>query len=187
MKKYPKYIEVNGERFSINTDFRIALECEKISRDNSIGEYEKMCAIVYKLFGERAIQDHSLIFEFFSLAVKYLKCGKEEVKIEDDGKEPSLDFEQDEGYIKASFMSDYRIDLDEANLHFWQFYDLMQGLTESSVLNRVRSIREEPLAGKKGKDLEEWRKRKKQVALKHNKTDYELEMDKLWEKQMKKE
>ena len=37
---------------------------------------------------------------------------------------------------------DYKIDLDEVDLHFWQFYDLMQGLTESSVLNRVRSIRE---------------------------------------------
>lgn len=187
MKRYPKFVEVNGNKIPINTDFRIALQCEKIAKDTSIGEYEKMCAIVYKLFGEEAIKDHSLIFEFFNLAIKYLKCGKEEISNEDNNKEESLDFEQDEGYIKASFMSDYRIDLDEVDLHFWQFYDLMQGLTESSVLNRVRSIREEPLAGKKGKELEEWRKRKRQVALKHKKTAEELEMDKLWEKQMKKE
>ena len=187
MRRYPKFVEVQGKLFPINTDFRIALQCEKIARDTSVGEYEKMCAIVYKLFGKEAIKDHSLIFEFFYLAIKYLKCGKEESSNEDDGKEPSLDFEQDEGYIKASFMSDYKIDLDEVNLHFWQFYDLMQGLTESSVLNRVRSIREEPLAGKKGKELEEWRKRKRQVALKHKKTEEELKMDELWEKQMKKE
>ena len=187
MKKYPRFIEVNGKQYAINTDFRIALECEKIARDISIGEYEKMCAIVYKLFGEEALEDHSLIFDFFDLAIKYLKCGKEIDTTEKDDKEPSLDFEQDEGYIKASFMSDYRIDLDEVNLHFWQFYDLMQGLTQESVLNRVRSIREEPLTNKKGKDLEEWRKRKKAVALKHIKTSYELEMDKKWEEQMKKE
>lgn len=187
MKKYPRYVEVNGEKFPINTDFRIALECEQISRDTSIGEYEKMLAIIYKLFGEKALNDHTLVFEFFNLAVKYLKCGKENTQNEDDGKEPSLDFEQDEGYIKASFMSDYGIDLDEVDLHFWQFYDLMQGLTENSILNRVRSIREEPLAGKKGKELEEWKKRKKQVALKHKKTVEELEMDELWERQMKKE
>lgn len=187
MKKYPKYIEVRGKQFLINTDFRIALQCENIARDTSIGEYEKMCAIVYKLFGEETIQDHSLIFEFFNLAIKYLKCGKEETQDKGNDKEPSLDFEQDEGYIKASFMSDYRIDLDEVNLHFWQFYDLMQGLTETSVLNRVRSIREEPLSDKKGKELDKWIERKKQVALKHKKTDFEKEMDELWEKQMKKE
>ena len=120
------------------------------------------------------------------MCIKYLHCGKEFEELNND-EEPSMDFEQDQGYIKASFMSDYRIDLDEVQIHWWCFCDLMRGLTENSVLNRVRYVREEPLTGKKGKDLENWVKRKKSVELKRKKTSYELEMDKKWEEQMKKE
>lgn len=187
MKNYPKYIELNGNKYPINTDFRIALECETICRREDIGEYEKVLAIVYKLFGEKAIEDHRLVFSFFDLAITYLKCGKNEIEEDLSNKEPSMDFEQDQGYIKASFMSDYGIDLDKVEMHFWQFYDLLQGLTETSVLNRVRSIREEPLSGKKGKVLEDLKKAKKQVALKHKKTKFEKELDKLWETKMRKE
>jgi len=49
----PKYVKVDGELYEINTDFRVALECENISRDKKIGDYERGLAIIYKLFGER--------------------------------------------------------------------------------------------------------------------------------------
>lgn len=187
MKRYPKYIELCGKKYEINTDFRVALDCEIISRRDDIGEYEKMMAIVFKLFGEKAIEDHRLIFAFFDLAIKYLKCGKDDEENNTCEKVPSMDFDQDQGYIKASFMSDYGIDLDKVEMHFWQFYDLLQGLTETSILNRVRSIREEPLSGKNGKSLENLKKAKEQVALKTKKTCTEKELDKLWESKMRKE
>ena len=97
-----------------------------------------------------------------------------------------MSFKQDNGYIKASFMSDYKIDLDKVEMHWWQFFDLLQGLTENSVLNRVRSIREESMSGKKGKEREKWEKLKSQVELKHEKTSYEKDMDKYWEEELKK-
>ena len=37
----------------------------------------------------------------------------------------------------------------------------------------------------KGKEREKWEKAKKQVALKHEKTEKELELDKYWEEQLK--
>jgi len=49
----PKYVKVDGELYEINTDFRVALECENISRDKKIGDYERGLAIIYKLFGDR--------------------------------------------------------------------------------------------------------------------------------------
>ena len=110
------------------------------------------------------------------------RCGKE---IRDVDKEPSMDFKQDTGYIKASFMSDYKLDINNIELHWWLFCDLLQGLTEDSVLSRVRMIREEPLSGKKGKELEKWIEAKSQVELKYPKTQKEKELDEYWEKQMK--
>lgn len=185
MNKYPIYIEVNGEKYEINTDFRVALECDAIARDEGIGEYEKILAIIYKLFGEKALDNKDYLEDFLKLAVKYLRCGKDDEELENN-KEPSMDFEQDSGYIRASFMSDYNKDLGKEDMHWWEFNDLLQGLTENAVLNRVRYIREESLSGKKGKELEKWIEMKKQVALKRKKTEREEQLDKIWEEQMKK-
>lgn len=185
MNNYPKYIEVKGIRYPINTDFRIALECEEIVKSD-IGDYEKALAVIYKLFGEKALNDFDNQEEILNLAVKYLWCGKsKEGLINDD--EPSMDFKQDEGYIKASFRSDYQIDLDNEKMHWWEFNDLLGGFTENSIINRVRYVREEPLKDKKGEELQRWLKMKAQVALKQEKTKEQKELDILWEKKMKKE
>lgn len=185
MNKYPKYIEVQGEKYPINTDFRVALECDSISRDYSIGDYEKILAIIYKLLGDKGLKDRENHEQLFKLCEKYLQCNKKYEDDDDDFEEPSMDFKQDEGYIKASFMSDYHINLDEIKMHWWEFNDLLCGLTEDTVLNRVRFIREESLDDKKDKELTRWKKMKKRVALKHEKTIEEQEMDDLFESQMR--
>lgn len=52
----PQYVKVDDKLYKINTDFRIALECDEIARDTSIGELERPMAIIYKLFGEERIR-----------------------------------------------------------------------------------------------------------------------------------
>ena len=52
----PQYVKVDDKLYKINTDFRIALECNNIAEDTSIGEYERALAIIYKLFGEERIR-----------------------------------------------------------------------------------------------------------------------------------
>ena len=185
MNKYPKFIEVNSTKYEINTDFRVALKCDEIVRDENICEYEKVLAIIYLLLGDKGLKDEQNHDKMIKPLIKYLRCGKE---LEDTNQEsePSMDFKQDTGYIKASFMSDYGIELDNVKMHWWAFFDLLNGLTENSVLNRVRMIREESLSGKKGKELEKWQKMKKQVELKREKTEKEKELDKYWEQILKK-
>jgi len=52
----PQYVKVDDKLYKVNTDFRIALECNKIAEDKTIGEYERALAIIYKLFGEERIR-----------------------------------------------------------------------------------------------------------------------------------
>ena len=185
MNKYPEWLQVGDKKYKINTSFRIALRCDEIFRDESICDYEKTLAIIYLLLGEEAMKDMEHQEKIIKLLTKYLRCGNTLEEIE-EVEEPSMDFKQDAGRIKTSFMSDYQIDLDSTDMHWWKFHDMLEGLTDDSVLSRVRMIREEPLAGKKGKERKKWEKAKKQVALKHEKTQKEKEMDKWWEEQMKK-
>jgi hypothetical protein len=83
-------------------------------------------------------------------------------------------------YIEASFMSDYNIDLTQAEMHWWKFYKLMNGLSNSEmgnccVLNRVRNLRNFDTKDiKDPKELAKINEAKKQVALKKKVVHKEL-------------
>jgi hypothetical protein len=167
---YPKYVEIDDKRYKINTDFRIAIECQDISTNEEIGDFERAMAIIYKLFGDEGIDAPEHYEKLLKLAVKYLSCGKEVDNKTNE--EPDMDFIQDMDYIEASFMSDYNIDLSSTEMHWWKFYKLINGLSNSEmgnccVLNRVRNLRTFDTKDiKDPKEFEKIKKAKEQVALK---------------------
>ena len=74
---YPTSIEVNGKKYQINTDFRVAIRCEQVATDYNISNNERALAIIYLLFGEKALNDVDNYEQFLILAKKFLGCGKE--------------------------------------------------------------------------------------------------------------
>ena len=177
MSNYPEYVKIGNKRYKINTDFRVAIECQSIATDKSIGDFERALAIIYKLFGDDGIKNTENYDKLLELATKFLSCGKE---VKSSNEEPDMDFVQDMDYIEASFMSDYNIDLQSIEMHWWKFYNLINGLSNSEmgsccVLNRVRNLRTYDTKDiKDQKTLEKIRKAKEQVALKKNVTKKEL-------------
>lgn len=165
----PEYVKIGDKKYRINTDFRIALECNKIAQDNSINDIERAMAIIYLLFGEEGLNDTENHSELIRLATKYLCLGKEPEK---SNEEPDMDFEQDMDYIETSFMSDYGIDLSNTKMHWWKFYNLINGLSNSElgnccVLNRVRNLRRfDPSTIKDAKERKKIIDAQKSVALK---------------------
>lgn len=171
--KYPEYAEIDSKRYKINTDFRVAIECNRIAEDETIGDYERVLAVIYTLFGEEGINTPEHYEKLLEMAKKYLSCGKElETRKQE---EPDMDYIQDMDYIEASFMSDYRMDLSNIELHWWKFCNLMNGLSNSElgnscILNRIRNIRTMDLSQiKDKKEREKLAKLKKEFALKKNK------------------
>ena len=134
--RYPEYAEVKGKKYKINTDYRVALRCFEVIEDTSISDQERALAVVFLLFGEVPMEDMG---EFLRIAGDYLRCGEKETSQE--AKERDMDFNADEKYIVASFMSDYRIDLSSVDMHFWQYIQLIQGFTENAIMSRIRDIR----------------------------------------------
>ena len=142
----PEYVKVDNKLYKINTDFRIALECNKIAEDTSIGEFERAMAIIYKLFGEDGLncENQNKLLE---LGMKYLLLGREknELKNEPHNKY-ELDFNKCIGLIKSSFKFDYKYDPYELKyLHWYNFYNDLENLSTSEfgnccVLNRITSI-----------------------------------------------
>ena len=167
----PEYVKIGDKKYKINTDFRIALECNKIAQDNSISDIERALAIIYKLYGDEGLNDTENHSELLRLATKYLGLGKE---VEKSNEEPDMDFEQDMDYIETSFMSDYGIDLSKEKMHWWKFYNLINGLSNSElgnccVLNRVRNLRRfDATTIKDSKERQRIIQAQKSVALKKN-------------------
>lgn len=179
--KYPEYVRVNNKEYKINTDFKTAIECNRIAEDDTIGDFERCLAIIYTLFGEEALEDTQNYEKLLELAKKYLSCGKE-IKVKQNEK-PDMDFIYDYGLIWASFMSDYKIDIDETEMHWWKFFELVNGLSNSElgnscILNKIRAGRnydpKEIKDNKKRQEFIEWQKsialpKKKKVVTREQK------------------
>ena len=162
--RYPEYAKVGEKLYKIDTDFRTALKCQKIAQSNVRNE-ERALAVIYLLFGDEGLENIDDLKELMEKAIYYLSCGKES---DGNSSEPDMDFEQDEAYIKASFYTDYGIpNIYDTNMHWWEFMDLINGLKEDCVLNRVREIRNYDLSQiKDPKARAQILKQKEAVALK---------------------
>ena len=142
----PQYVKVDNKLYKINTDFRVALECNNIAEDKTIGEYERALAIIYKLFGEDGL-DCENQNKLLELGMKYLLLGRDKKELKNENKEKyELDFNKCIGLIKASFKFDYKYDPYELEyLHWYDFYNDLESLSTSEfgnccILNRITSI-----------------------------------------------
>ena len=159
----PEYVKVDDKLYKINTDFRVAIECNDIAKDKTISDYERALAIIYKLFGKDGLACKSQN-KLLELGIKYISLGdnKKSLKNNSDDKF-KLDFTKSKGIIRSSFKFDYNYDPYELEyLHWYDFYNDLENLSTSEfgtccILNRVLSILNEDVS--KIKD----RKRKKEI------------------------
>lgn len=173
----PEFVKIGNKKYKINTDFRVAIECNNIAQDDSIGNSERPLAIIYKLFGDEGLDNPQDWEKLLELAIKYLSIGKEACN--DD--EIDMDFNEDAGYIRSSFIQDYNYNpYDLEYLHWYDFYNDLNNLSNSEfgnccVLNRVRNLRTFDLSQiKDSKEREKMAKAQEMVALSKNKHNVEL-------------
>lgn len=187
MNSYPRFAQIGNIKYKINTDYRVAIECEKVAQSD-VEDEERALAIIYLLYGDKGLHDSKNWNDLLQIALKYLNCGKN-LKENSENEEVNMDFQQDWEYIKTSFFYDYKIRLDKKKyMHWWKFYNLLCGLSDKCILNRVRFIRDFDIRQiKDSKEREKWIKQKKQVALKKEvrKTSEQRRLDELFEKQLK--
>lgn len=162
----PEYAKVGDKKYKINTDFRVALKCQEIALDNTIGDYERALAIIYLLYGDDGLKNPEDQSKLLELGMKFFKCGVDTDGISSTTK-PDMDMIQDFKLIEASFKSDYGITLANEKMHWWDFYMYLNGLTDKCVLNRIRELRTFDLSQiKDAKEKNKIRDMQKRFALK---------------------
>lgn len=167
-------MKVDDVLYEINTDFRVAIECNKIAINEEIGDYERALAIIYKLFGKKGLDCNNQP-KLLELAIKYLSFQKDNTDKEENKEtnKNELDFFKCQGLIESSFKFDYHYNPYELEyLHWYDFYNDLQNLSTSEfgnccALNRVASILNEDVSQikdvktrtEKLKNIKELRKR----------------------------
>lgn len=169
-----KKIQIEDTIYQADTDFRTAIECNRIATDDTINDIERTLGIICTMYGESALDKPEHYGKLLNWCLDYLSNGE---TIENNN-DPDMDFIQDMDYIEASFMSDYGIDLTTTNMEWKKFLNLMNGLSNSElgnccVLNRVRNLRNfDESQVPDPKERQKIKEAKKRVAL--NKKEQQL-------------
>ena len=175
--KCEKKIQIGDTVYTANTSYKTAIKCNEIATDEHIGDFERALAVICTVFGDKALdrpEHHEKLLKWIQ---NYLSCGKE---IKQNHEEPDMDYVEDMDYIITSFQSDYGINLDEEDMDWRRFNNLIEGLSNSEfgnccVLNHIRNLRNYDVSQiKDKKERNKVIEAKKRVALKKNKKENHL-------------
>ncbi|MFL8712803.1 bacteriophage Gp15 family protein [Clostridioides sp. GD02377] len=167
----PESVEIDGEEYVINTDFRISILFEMMIQDNSMSDEEKgenALSLYYPIIPKNIEMGIDRIIWFYS-------CGKEESNIADDSqggtrgssKSQIYSYDFDDEYIYSAFLEQYRIDLqDVENLHWWKFKALFKSLKDDTEIVKIMGYRAMDINRDMSKEQKEfYRKMKKIYAI----------------------
>lgn len=158
----PTSVNIEGEDYEINSDFRTSILFELLMQDYSISDLDKI-HIALELY-------YPIIPNNINLSIEqmlwFYRCGKDITKSKGSGKGKSTtqiySFEHDDDYIYAAFLNQYNIDLqDVENLHWWKFKAMFKSLKEDNEIVKIMGYRSMDLSKIKDKEQKAYYKKMK--------------------------
>ena len=158
----PETVNIDGAEVPINTDFRISILYELLIQDDELTLQEKIAnalELYYPIIPDNASEAVEKIIWFYS-------CGKPPRETtrntEDENQEdpddaesgnPIYSFEHDADYIYAAFLSQYGVDLQDAeNLHWWKFRAMFKALEDTTEFVKIMGYRSMKITSKMSKE-----------------------------------
>lgn len=163
--KLPNKIDILGEEYNINSDFRVSILFELLMQDNSISNEDKITQALL-LYYEEIPKDINKAIEKM---LWFYSCGKEEEKGKGNNNRGTnnkqiYSFEYDANYIYSAFQSQYNIDLESIDfLHWWKFRALFNGLNKDNKIVEIMEIRSADLNKIKDKNEKEYYRKMKEI------------------------
>lgn len=159
-------------KFVINPAFDIVLEVQKLYKEDTLTEFEKidqaLGMLVKNKWNLQLLNPEEKQKLLSIITQRYVEVEKRpQIK---KSPFPVLDFEKDGDYIYASFMQAYRIDLieEQGRLPWKKFLYLFNGLPADTKIKQIMRIRQMPVPeynGKNSKEIQEINEMKSYYAL----------------------
>lgn len=137
----PHSVVLNGQAWDIRTDFRIALQFESLMLDRSLAAREKVILAINLFFPKLPPSP----LEALDSIRWFYACGKGDESQSDSATKAAkriYDYDYDDAYIFAAFLSDYGIDLEAVpHLHWWKFKALFDALKPDNTICKIMEWR----------------------------------------------
>ena len=152
--------------YPINSDFRIGIQMFQVIEDNELTDIEqayKACELLFDVDGVEEFPDMQTMQEgmqwfLFGWYTDHLVKSNEKEKRD-------MDYDIDQWRIFSAFLTQFGINLNTVDMHFWVFMGLLSTL-EECAFTRIVDIRTKKIDPKmKPSDKEELRKVKERYAL----------------------
>ena len=138
----PDCVEIDGETFHINTDFRVWVKIELLFSDDVPEGYRLPLALglAFDTIPENKEEAAEALLAFYS-------GGKITEKKASGKKKKSrrnrriYSFEYDSEYIYAAFMQAYGIDLADVKMHWFKFKALFAALPDECLMSKIMGWR----------------------------------------------
>lgn len=187
----PKYVDISGQEYKINSDFRTSILFELLMQDSGIDDEEKTFIAIRLYYENEENQGKdfsmSMFKDFIEAMMWFYSCGKErkdQPKGDIQGEAPErknniYSFEYDDDYIYSAFLTQYQIDLNNIGyLHWWKFRAMMNGLSPDLQFVKIMGYRSIEITGDMSKSEKKfYTKMKKIYALPDLRTEEEKEAD----------
>ena len=171
----PDYTVVDGVKYPVFSDYRNWIQIEiLLSRGDLSGEEAaQVLGLCYSSTLPPTLDDAMRgLLDFYA-------CGKpKEKKPNKTSKKPVYSFEHDAENIYSAFLSQYKIDLETADLHWWTFRALFAALNEDNMIVKIIGWRGMDLSKiKDKKERARYQELKHKFALPDTRTPEQKERD----------
>lgn len=156
----------------IRTDFRIGVQISLAMADKELSDSDKTAVALHLLYGN-GIPDMATAVDGLRW---FMRGGADErTDLPTDNEPPSFFWDFDSGRIWASFKATYGIDLHTANMHWFEFCDLMASVSNDTALGKAMEVRNFSVKGIKGEERAKVVKAKMALTPPKQKTEDEKE------------
>lgn len=163
-------MEVSGDLCRINTDFRAGIAYTQAAM---AGRPISQAALLALYFPDGAPEDREAAVQAVN---DFFSTGQKATRGEEEKRPPLISYSVDAEAISAEFQRVYQIDLSTAELHWWRFLALLQGLISHSFSERVRYRAANPNDIKDKTTRSQWQRLKRAYALdEYGRSAYEQE------------
>lgn len=156
----PDGVELEGESYRINTDFRAGIAYYTALTS---GEPVRVDSLLRLFFPEQCPPQEAAV----AAISDFLRCGEPVEENPDDAapSAPPYSYVTDAEAMTAEFQRVYGIDLTAAEMHWWRFRALLRGLLAHSFSERVKYRTCDPQGIKDKEIRRQWTRLKEIYAL----------------------
>lgn len=142
----PTSFVINNKTYEFNSGFRESIIFTLMMQDDSLTDEEKILGalkLYYPIIPQNTEKALEKIYWFYSKGNveednKKVKQGK---RIFKRNNKKAYDFEVDSDLIFTAFMSQYNINLNRENLHWWEFMALFNSLNDDNEIVKIMNYR----------------------------------------------